>query len=277
MGIDWQPMKLKSGVSRELVGEIIDTQAKSFQANPYYWDTSGLLTSDSEPGKESEDLINIYVKSSDALRDCLEIYTDTIFRVYPITHSIIFPPEWRLAALRTFLPEELPSQLSDWYDYLVAINEGFYRPYLFQLYLYEISIDLFTHWKYLRETAEFTLEKTNAWARRREFVEVRQEILELPQPHIYPSPLWSYFRTLNHSIDYANDIDYCGILSFSETVVKLTRAFDSKVKGSWKIRWYDPVPTFEQFLEGANDDWIQQFMAWTFRCTLEHKGLFFYY
>lgn len=45
-----------------------------------------------------------------------------------------------------------------------------------------------------------------------------------------------------------------------------------------KLRYYqDYYPTFEQYLDQSNDDWLHEFFDWAERCSSLGFGLFFDY
>jgi len=148
MGTDWTRMRPRGGVARPHLLHVIEQQAQAFQANPCFLDTSIPCFHSDNPEVEQR-----YVDASRELRSMLEFpayddATDTplddpdlpvCWRVYPITKMRFFPPQWRMHAHRTFLPEQLPDHLRLWKEWAAAVAGGHHQGYLLGLYLSETT------------------------------------------------------------------------------------------------------------------------------------------
>jgi hypothetical protein len=71
-------------------------------------------------------------------------------RTYAVTRNGLFPPEWRVAAMRSFLGEELREAIETWRGYVAAVRRGEHRGYLRELLAYDLSLDVVGHWRELR-------------------------------------------------------------------------------------------------------------------------------
>jgi hypothetical protein len=200
------------------------------------------------------------------------------FRVYPITYRDIFPPWLRMRAYRTFQPEELGQQIQIWKSWRAEILEGRHRRYLLDVYLYETTLVLIDHWQYLQGAAQASLSKTTAWAQKPAFLSVRHEILNLPCPELYLAPICVDSAAAEPHFNAADDPRHKAVWEEIEKMIALARAWDSKVKKSWKLRHYrNYYRTFDRFLGLADDPWLVEFLNWANECCARGMGLYLDY
>jgi hypothetical protein len=174
--------------------------------------------------------------------------------------------EWRREALRSYLPEELAAAVKRWREYFQAVAAGGYRPYLQRLYLYELSLDLHERWEAVSEEVRSARRRTNAWALRPALVELCDRIEQLPPPTLQPAPLWVYWRSVP-SVDEGVQPEIQKWSQYDNDLVELTRSFDAKVPGNWKVRCYSTFPTLPAFaLSGLEDTYLQEYLAWLEEC-----------
>ncbi len=282
MGIDWLRMRPRQGIARADVMALIEIQAASFQALLQFWEVSPRAFFDAEASAQAERLYrDQYRASSRALEQALEFGEDTQafsvgWRVYPITRNPLFPPEWRLRAYRTYLPDELPEQLAQWKRYIGALEQGKYRGYLFALYLYEASLELYEQWAALAESANAARQKTTAWATKPAFLAACEQIERLEPPTLHPAPLWSTWQDASASYPPEYEGRYHQYQQQLEAIGRARQNWNAHVRGNWKLGRLRPV-SFEQFLARANDSWLTDFFAWADHCCAEQMGLFLDY
>ena len=281
MGIDWFRMRPKSNVEIDEIRDLVEIQRTSFQK-------AGIRNySDSESEHSLDEHKQQYLKSSAALKSYLDIEqwaedekTRVCFRVHPITGYHLFPIEWQQQAYRTILPSELAAQLTRWREHIAAIKQGEYQTYLKYRFLYETSLQLFNDWDELRFLVDESLSRTNNWVRKPAVVEVRNQLLELPPPEIYPAPLWSYWYAWPHKVDERVDEHYFKQQRYLLSFWQLNKKWNSRVpknrKKSYSHR--DNLPSFESFISMADDPWLHEFFNWVETCCCqEGKGLFLDY
>jgi hypothetical protein len=217
MGIDWFSMRPKPNVDVDEVRNLVEIQRTSFQKSGYSY-SNWMPKYDFESEHLFDEHKQQSLKSSEALESKLDIdllsedEKTVCFRVYPITGYSVFPIEWQQQAYRTILPSELPAQLTIWREHIAAIKRGEYQTYLKYRFLYETSLEQFQHWDELRFLVDKSLSRTNNWVRKPAFVEVQNQLLELPPPEIYPAPLWSYWYAWPHKVDELVEGHYLVVL-----------------------------------------------------------------
>jgi len=286
MGADWFGMHPRPDVPRQELVELIEEQAYSIQALPQLWDSEPTIFSDQAAVITGGELLDRYKRSSQALASSLIIDKHlslndfpASWRIYVITQKRVFPPEWRLHAHRTYLPDELVGQLVIWKQYIQATQQGYYRRYLFDLYLYHLSLEIYEGWRELAELASASARETAAWAQRPILVDIRERIDNMPAPVLHPAPLWAQWQPIAGGDVDERDGRYVLSQQQIEQLVQLTRAWNTQVKGRWKIHRYREhyLDTFERFLDLANDDWLINFFAWADHCCKGDMGLFLDY
>jgi hypothetical protein len=258
----------------------------------YYWATDS-LTPDSYHEQTRQRFERPYLESSRALRELLEFpeYDHEAnrscddpdlapcWRVYPIAHNTIFPPQWRLLAHGTILPDELRMQIEAWRGWLSAVEAGRTRRYLLDLYVHETTKSLFIHDELLRELAQASLTKETTWARQPELRAVRERILGLPAAQLAPAPIRPPAED-EPSVDPDDDPRYHDLGRRIDELCTLTRDWNRAVrKQGWRLLSWDrdAHPDFDGFLAQARDPWLLDFLDWAKTCGSLGMGLFLDY
>ncbi|GLY79229.1 hypothetical protein [Actinoallomurus iriomotensis] len=294
MGVDWYRMRIRGGADRDELHRLIHEQAElawpvhfhlagppERPEQPGWWDDEG-FPGRIQPGGDTRQR---YGRVVAALDERLHVAgTDSwskdidwdgfpgSWRFSALGLHPLLPPEWRADALRTWLPEELPRQR--WSEHLEAVRSGRHRPYLLARYLHDVSARVRHGWDVLVGTAEATRERTNAWASKPALVELREHLAALPEPAVRPAPRWSEWKDRHGEADPARAPAYEEIHRADELRVRLTRVLDANLPGNRKIRHYQPIPSFQEFLAEADDPWRSGLLQWIERCCEEEQGVF---
>jgi hypothetical protein len=200
------------------------------------------------------------------------------FRVGAINGNPVFPPTIRMNALRTFLPETLPAQVRAWKVWCEEVAGGVHVDFLRRLWAYETTMSLNHFGSELQRVASLSLEETAKWTRRPELTAVRNKILASSVSEVLPAPI--YIPNVENTVQPMVESDemLSSIWKAVRALVQLTRAWDSKVKGRWKLQYYeDYYESFEQFLAHAKSDRLGEFFDWADQCCSERMGLFLDY
>jgi hypothetical protein len=292
VGIDWSGMRPQQNVDPAELESLISRQAEAFQGMPYHWATDS-LTPDSYHEQSRAQFERAYLESSRALKKRLAFpeyddetnrsgdYPDLApcWRVYPITHNTIFSPQWRLRAHRTFLPDELGTQIEAWRGWLSAVEADRMRRYLLDLYVHEATKSLFVHDELLRELARASLTNETTWARRPELKAVRERILGLAAAQLVPAPIGPPAE-VEPTFDPGDDPRYHDLRRRVSEVCTLTRDWNWAVrKQGWRLMGWDrdAHTDFEGFLAQARDPWLLAFLDWAKTCGSLGMGLFLDY
>ncbi|MBE9117934.1 hypothetical protein IQ249_18715 [Lusitaniella coriacea LEGE 07157] len=293
MGIDWFRVRIKPDVDRKLLDRLVKQQAVSFQSMRGKWTTSQsddkltlklleALHQDSYSNALSalSDLL-IFPEWDDEL-NCPKDIPDlqSRWRVYPITYNEIFPPLWQMSAHRTILPGELNAQLETWKTWIAQVLQGEHEDYLRELHLYHTLCKMQEHWTCLRDYAIASLERTGNWTKKPQFIEVRDRILPLPSPNIEQISMYLCLDPARRKPGKREGFDamYKSVFDELKMLIEVTRAWDSNVRGSWRLRYYEKcyLLTFEEFKNLARDEWLEEFFQWVERCVELGFGLYLY-
>ncbi|MFF5261869.1 hypothetical protein ACFY4C_23270 [Actinomadura viridis] len=257
MGVDWIRMRPRPGVSRARLAALADAQAAAFAASGHWYEGEfdHLLT---EPGPGSTELTGQVE---------MDRGPGNVRRVMLVTLNPALPAEWRLAAYRSHLPDELPGLLDGWRSHLDRVRDGAHRPYLRAWYRYATSRRLAQEWSELRARALAARDRTNAWATRPELVEVRERILAVPVPVVSPVPHWGADPP-SPPDPPAPDPPGRG------AAVALARAWNHRVPRGQRVYVTRP-PGFGAYLDealGSPD--LADVLDWMDRARVEGYGLF---
>lgn len=296
MGIDWCRMRIRAGADRDELHRLVREQAEL--AWPVHFHLAGPPEPSEEPGwwgdegfpgrvEPSGDTRQRYGRVVAAIEERLHVAgldswrEDVDWDEFPgcwrfsaLGLHPLLPPEWRADALRTWLPEELPGRRQRWSSHLETVRSGRHRPYLLARYLHDVSAQVRHGWEVLIKTAAATEERTNAWASRPALVELRTHLAALPAPVVQPAPRWSEWKHRHGEVDPDQVPAYAEVHRASELRVRLTRALDAKLPANRKIRDYDPIPSFQEFIAEADDPWRSGLFQWIERCCEEGQGVF---
>jgi hypothetical protein len=196
-----------------------------------------------------------------------------VFRTYPVTYNELFPPEWRLSAQRTILPDELPSLLTEWQDFVASVKRGMFRSYLLALFCHHVYREVDNQWFYLKAAAEDALGRTNAWAVRPECRDACRKVMDLPEPLFVPVPVWEAWRSRT-APDPEKERLWSELSAFAENLDEHRRAYNVKARVHQRFdmeRWRGG---FDGYLDNADDPWLHEFFAWVQRCCEEDMGLY---
>lgn len=254
MGTDWYRMLPRPGVSRARLAELIQLQAAAYVSHPIDYDFEhlpGVPGTDANLGQE--DWLEPYLAAFHELLALVRLADapDCYWRIAAIGLNQILPAEWRLAAYRSFLPEELPGRLRQWESYISEVRRGGHRDYLYAWYCYATTRQLEGEWQLLRERATAARDRGNAWAVKPALVEVREQILAMPLPVRSPPPYWDAGRVV--AVSPRED---------GARRLAVAREWNRRVPSGQKVR-VSQVPDFgRQLEEDLSNPWFTECLDW---------------
>jgi hypothetical protein len=278
MGIDWRRVRFKPDADRAVLQRLMDQHAHAYQSVDG-WDLSyrrdrvrhalSLRLHESTLVDANRRLRELTLPDEDHDSDFR-----LVMRVYPITHNPIFPPLVRLRAHRSFLPEQIPPQLREWQEWAEQVAAGEHDAYVRELHFYETANFLQEHWSQLRAIALESLTRTAKWAHEPARDQLRNRILNLPEPVPLPAiridpadrPDWRQ-ENFGHQ--------YPAALAQARELVELSRAWDAGLRSNLRSGYYERYYylTLDQFRDHARDPWVFEFLAWATRCAEANYGL----
>nr|BFE32282.1 hypothetical protein GCM10010200_045330 [Actinomadura rugatobispora] len=246
-------MRVRDGVSRAELQRLVEAEKDAFAALGNWYDGEfDHLVSSAPPG------------NPEGLREHVDIDDgpDDYRRVMLFSLNPVFPAEWRLAAYRSYLPDELPGALEVWLAHLERVRAGGHRDYLEAWYRYATSRDLSLEWAALREQALEARGRANAWAGRAELVEARERIISVPVPTVSPVPFWE-----GGPVEAAASPDFAG-------AVALAREWNYRVPRKQRVHVTQPAG-FEEWLgEALASESLADLLGWLRRSCDAEFGLF---
>jgi len=285
MGIDWFPFKPKRGADLTRIEILARLQGATFQAMPEMWNTDPLppySTEQYERDRQSHaELYEEYRAASEELRSLIDFgmceedpeYVES-FRVAPMA-SGVFPPQWRMTAYRTILPDQLPAQLRVWESWLNTVRQGRLRRYLLEVYLYETTMELSWAWEELREMADYVNTLTNTWTRRPHCIAVREEIAQLPRPAVFGAPI----RVPEDNLDQDPTEEQLATLKEVEEEAvhcrRLARRWHRNTKNC--ACGHYSLHDFAEYLEFAHDPHLDELFVWARKWESRGYGLYLDY
>lgn len=285
-------MRPKPSADKKRLSALVERQAKAFQSMPYFWCSDPIETPAAFHERTRMLHEQDYLDSSRRLMECCEFprcddetgvcadFPDLAFsfRVGAVSSNSSFPPVVRMHALRTFLPEALPCRVSAWKTWCDEVRSGLHVHYLRRLWAYETTMSLNRYGAELQRLAALSLAETAKWAARPELTSIRNEILASSVCEVAPAPVFYPAMESEMRPLAGDDALFNSIWPAVEKLVRLTRAWDARVKGRWKLRYYENYyPTLEQFRDQANSEWLSEFFDWVDRCCSERMGVFLDY
>lgn len=293
MGVDYTRCSIKPDADRQRLNALVEQQSVAFQSVSR-WQIQSQACSDFNDvsGWLMKQLHReTYLTASKAVRELLvfpewdedrSCATDipdlrTCMRVYSITYNPIFPPWWRMQAYRTILPDQLFAQLSKWKEWTMQVAAGQHADYVRRLHMFHDSDFARYHWGYLRgQASSYNGKEGNARLR-----EIRQEILLLPEPAVWPVPIdpiisarseWEAVDTTKYKKAHSE------MLADIKSLIELTTVWNRHVEEEWRVPKYgyagDYFSSLEDFKRNADDAPFREFLQWAERCV-EH-GFGFY-
>jgi len=289
MGDDWCRMRLRENADPIEVKRLIDDQALAFrQGHDGLLDDLLTVNQDRlQTLEQRKEARQRYIDTSRILIGLLHIRAfDETYQYQPgdkaecmrmsfIGRNDIFPAEWRLAAYRTVLPEEVETRLSEWERYIKAVREGGYRGYLLEWYLYTESHKAEQFWQELQLAINQMRQRTNAWAQRLLSTELPDQIAMLPTLTTYPPPRWSNWLDNTLVVHYQTDERYQKLQQTLNEMHRLRWEWNRGVPKSHKLSTkYTPFVsrTFEQYLNIAGG--VDELFNWLRECVTDRVGLY---
>lgn len=287
MGVNWVRMRPREGIDLREIDYWVRQQNESIAKEYYLTAFTGVEVRKTNLEK--------YIKACCALDDCLELpmkpldywslrkITDNLdpmsdvvldaetIRAYVISENPVFPMEWRLEAIATFLPTQLHHVYRKWHKYVLEIRNGGHRGFLFDLFLYNNYIYSGPNFcaKTLKEELQLSLSRSNAWAKKENFLKIREQLfserldfsLGINDPMLYPR----FDSNLEKKPVENQQVEkHQQFVKELQIISQKCRMWNRCVPTKRKIR----VPTitfpdFEEFVrEGIDNNWLCCFFQW---------------
>jgi hypothetical protein len=285
VGIDWYRMRPRPGAARERLAALVAEQALALLQLPSFW-SADLLPGTPLP-EEDPAVLDAYQRSSRELAELLEMPDypptdipdlDPRFRVYPIAGCEVFPPQSRLGAYRSFLPDELLAQLGRWRGWLDRVRQGTAEGYLCRLYAYETSLTWWQHATALRHALDGAVKRPDAPSDAAKFREACERVRACPEMLPLPAPALPPYGPADEPASAEDLALQAQCWKEAGELVALSEAWDAAVEEPWQVRVdraYYASP--EQFRNEANGPWLGEFLNWAQRCCDAGCGLFLDY
>ncbi|HEY1016274.1 MAG TPA: hypothetical protein VGE07_26425 [Herpetosiphonaceae bacterium] len=269
MGFSWLQVAIPDDLDRAELGRLIDEQARVSSRYAAICEDTDEFPLASAPafGERFTTLSTACGERALALSAALAIdfnaTPDDWRSTYPISRSFLLPPEWRHAAHRSFLPDELARGIAAWRGYLAAVERGRYAAYVERLYLYLRASRLYWKWLAMRRIAGEALDRTNAWMTRHNLRQLASLMLQIPPPAMPAKPLWAFWQARP---DAAPEPDIeLGLAQLDQLQIELaalSREWDCRVPRSHKIHIFPDPLDFESFMEDASDERLLELIGW---------------
>ncbi|KAB2863021.1 MAG: hypothetical protein F9K46_06325 [Anaerolineae bacterium] len=200
-------------------------------------------------------------------------YDNASNTIWPLVGSYdIFPPEWRLNAYRSFAPDEIEPQLTQWISYLEEVRQGQHRAYLLRWFIFVSGETLVEYWEYLQAGLKSVLERDNVWVRRLKESGLSERILAAPKPRNHPAPIWAEWQD-SASTRAENDQLFSAFQKEQADFMKLFKEWNYIVPSKKQYRYY-PRP-FEELLATANAILADNFVVKMKKCVADGVGLYY--
>lgn len=256
MGDDWCAMRVPKG-KEALARNLIETRfqiekhQRRFRSDlaPYFLEDGVQIEVLEDPSIALAKVCELGVYSEEEATDC--------HRMSPIGRSEIYPPEWCIAAYRSFLSDEVPAQVKQWKGYIQEVEAGSHRGYLLELYLYYEGLKLLDFHKWLADESNASRAKTNAWAERLRLTGIHEEIdsLTIPENAIGAPPRWVDWEKSNDTdIDFTTKPGYIALRETTDKLQQVKRDYNRRVPSNQKLDYYPE--TFDEFLSLRLDYWL---------------------
>jgi hypothetical protein len=260
MGIDWIRMRPRHEDSRLLLDELIKGQADEFTAllgqvwEEWYF-LADPLPDLPDPPTANEQLWR---------RIEIDPREGNYIRVGSFTRIEVIPAEWRRAAYRSYLPDEVPVLLDKATRHIEEVQRGEHRDHIAAWHAYITSRYVNTEWECIYDLALSVCEQTKSWMRKRGVPEASERVLALPVPEVSPPPRWGEELPLIPSVDWAAYAH--AAKAWNRAVRDLSRGFAL------------PILTFEEFMaEQLDPDNYDRCFTWLEKAAREGYGLWLDY
>jgi hypothetical protein len=190
MGTDWYRMRPKEGAPRGMLEDLIEQQSAFYRLGGQHLVIGEFMHLD--PALAAVELLP-WGSDPSCLYDHVDYHVDGddgSRSTGVVTKNPLLPAEWRYAAHRSFLPDQIPPVIATWRRYLEEVRAGGHRDYLRAWQRYEYDVYFAFLWKDFREVALKATGWTDACAREPEFVRLRDHILARPFAIASPAPYW---------------------------------------------------------------------------------------
>ncbi|MBO0764720.1 MAG: hypothetical protein J2P50_09040 [Hyphomicrobiaceae bacterium] len=263
MGVDWVLMSPLPGVARSRLEEMIEQQAAAFRA-------SGCGLYDEFRFLDRAAAYNEEVVDPGPLADYVEYATEAdgdpvlSWRVGAVVVNQVLPAEWRYAAQRSFLPDQILDAVAIWSTHLEEVRAGHHRAHLYAWYRYSTELEFAqVWWRDLRDRAMAARERHSRWAAQPDLVGVREQILGGPELPVSP-PRWSEECTVPED-DGTYDAAFEMLREWNRRVPRKHRV------GHWR---HGPRQPFEAFVKAWGDnEWTWECLAWLQQAANEGRGV----
>jgi len=264
MGVDWIRMSPLPGVARSRLEEMIEQQAAAFRA-------SGCGLYDEFKFPDPAAAYTGEVPDPGPLADYVEYDTEAdggpalSWRVDAVVVNQVLPAEWRYAAQRSFLPDQILDAARIWSTHLEEVRAGRHRAHLYAWYRYSTELEFAeVWWRDLRKRAMAARERHNRWAAQPDLVTVREQILAGPELPVSPAPRWG-----EECIVPEDDGTY-------DAVFKMLLEWNRRVPRNHRVgHWRDgPRQPFEAFVKAWTDEeWTWECLSWLRQAANDGRGV----
>ena len=271
MGVDWYPCRLDEGVDRKSLEDAIHLSHRCFLLHQ---DRVELLPY-INPSDQERDQIDRETKSSDWPTDLLLVKLNS-HRVTVISNNRIFPAEWRVDALRTIAPWELPDLVARWKKHSAEIQNGMHRAYLYEWFLYESMVELKTGYEELIALAISTESEDAKWTKNANLAKVREEIKALSVPDLLKPPIWEDWKQRSsEKPETENDSRHHDLLAQLDSL--------EEINGRWNQFGRKRMQLLNSYLNfdwtsadysTNSQDWLQEFFGWVDPLVKQGYGLY---
>lgn len=283
MGTDWVKAKVNKKDDISTIKTWIQRQARNFPRNALQEAERQLLFSTSHKMEEqTSDSMKIYCEASQQLTTFLTFPNSSdkqpYVRIAVITSNQLLPIEWKLEAYRTILPEELPVLLHTWKTYLHDIRKGAFQNYIHELFLYHDMLECRRSVEMLKShiSTSFTLD--NAWAKKKIFLQIRDNIIQQGIPALSPYPLPAFDkRTHAKAVTTVTLQTYHRYREKKYLINEYIRQWNRCVASKWKIPHLPDVTIEECKNHFINNTCLLKFFEWCEILIEEKYGLYLDY
>lgn len=253
MGVDWVWVRPRAGVDPEVLRAAIQVEALWYQRKGLtYPDEFGHLPEPVAP------------ESAPEFHTLVEQEGETTWRVKALILNTAVPPEWRLEAFRSHLPHEVPRLVERVRGHLAEVAAGRHREFFRAWHTFRVAREAVRMWGALRERAQASAGRTNAWARSEELAMVRERIEAVPTPVIPRAPLWGAPLPALEGERAA---------AVAAPLLELVREWNRRVPVAQRIWTLMPPPFETELAEAVSDDWLAGLLEWMEQAAERECGL----
>jgi hypothetical protein len=288
MSVEWYKYRVRSGVDRDGLAELIREQSQGFRTAVNLPPSGGAVAEE-----EREAAVQSFWRSTRELlpllsfvgRESAEGGEQEVDRnhIAFIAFNDIFPIEWREEAKSTILPEELPDLLEKWQTYAQDLRMGYYEDYLCRLFLYEDynpHHNGFPCWAQLLESFHVGIQaapgRTEDWAQTRAFTRTLEEFYENPVLAFTFEPPKFDFDARETDLQPETRSAFEEYKKETERLMSQVLAWNRCVPESEKLRIHTFIPVQVRMRQRVMNsrNWLQPFFEWCEEVVEDGCGLF---